>query len=67
MVPSGSAISAAAISAMPDSYLSNGSAVLRSRFRFEAVPLDRYREFVSDASKHLVYAVEVGRRLLSTS
>lgn len=65
MVPSGSAISEVAISALPA--VPGGSATLRSRFRFEAVPVDRYREFVSDTSRQLVYAVEINRRLLSSA
>lgn len=65
MVPSASAISDAAISALPDSAYNNGSVALRSRFAMQAVPFDSYRAFVSDASKQLVYAVEIERRYLS--
>lgn len=67
MIPSGSAISDAAIAAMPLRTYNSGSVTLRSRFRFDAVPYDYYRAFVSDASKQLVYAIEVSRRLLSSS
>jgi hypothetical protein len=68
MIPSASAISEAAISALPAfTASSNGSATLRSRFRFEAALVDRYREFVSDASRQLVYAVSINRRRLGTA
>lgn len=67
MVPSGSAISAAAITALPDSASNNGEVTLRSRVTFQSVPLDPYRAFVTDASRQLVYAVEISRRRLSTA
>jgi len=64
MVPSASAISAAAVTAMPDSSYNTGTATMRCRFVADASPDDPYRAFVTDASRQLVYAVEVNRHLV---
>lgn len=62
-----SAISDTALSALPSSLYNDGSASLYARFMFEAVPQSIYRDFVSDGSKMLTYAVEIGRHRIRTT
>ena len=49
---------------MPDSSYNTGTATMRCRFVADASPDDPYRAFVTDASRQLVYAVEVNRHLV---
>lgn len=58
MIPGATAISEAPISSLPDTAYNFANAILRSRFCFEATPIDSYVAFVRSSSS-LVWAVEI--------
>lgn len=58
MIPGAAAISEAPISALADTSYKFASAILRSRFRFEAAMLDSYVDFIR-SNPSLVWAVEI--------
>lgn len=62
-----SAISDTAISALPSSNYNDGTATLYAKFMFEAVPQSVYRDFVTDGSRMLTYAVEINRHRVRTT
>jgi hypothetical protein len=67
MIPGATAISAAAISGLPDDAYRRASAIMSMRVQFDGVAFSPYQAFVTDETIQKVYAVEITVRALRRS
>lgn len=67
MIPGATAISEAAISAMPDSSYNNVSASMSARVEFDGVAFSAFAAFVTDPTIDKVYTIEITVRHLRRS